>query len=175
MSKTFSVQIPVSPYLKPYIAKRFGNPIPINNKSLVGVFLLGVLEKQHYHVSFAEHAKENRFMQFTEVITCVAPYSIMRDFGWSLKRDHIIQFNRFFEEHFDLDLHLHVERNINSNTRYAGYKQAIESFATLHCIDIETTITFEALKKMEYRYRQRIKHFSSVKLSSPENQPALFQ
>lgn len=170
MPGSFTVQIPVAPYLKPYITIRFGDPIPINNKSLVGVFLLGVLEKENYHVSFNQSDKINRFQQFTEKITCVGPYSIMRDIGWSLKQDHIIQFNRFFEEHFDLDLHLYVNRNIKNGSRYAGYKQAIEEFARIYRIDLEETISYEALKKMEYRYRTKL----SVNLSPQQKQVQLF-
>lgn len=172
MPKTFSVQIPVSPYLKPYITRRFGDPIAIDNQSLVGVFLIGVLEKQNFNVGGQNQKKDIRFNYFTDSITCVAPISLMKDFGWNLKPDHIIQFNRFFEEHFDLDLHLHVERNVKKNTRYAGYKQAIESFAVEYNICLEETISFEGLKKMEYRYREKIKKKTFGTLSSPKIQPA---
>lgn len=151
----------------------FGNPIQIDNQSFVGVFLIGVLEKQNFHISFTEEKKETSFQQYTEKILCIAPYYIMRDFGWNLKRDHIIQFNRFFDNMFDHDLYLFVKRNINSQSRYAGYKQSIESFAEKNCIELETTITFEALKKREYRYRTKIETIFSDTLSLPNKQATL--
>ena len=172
MPKTFSVQIPTSPYLKHFICKEFGHPIQINNQSLIGVFMIGILEKQNFHVHMPQEQKNYRYLYFTEKITCIAPLSLIRNFGFTVKEDHVIQLNRFFEEYFDHELYLYVKRNTKQGHRYAGYKQAIESFAALYHIVLEETISFEALKKMEYRYRIKKENKSVDDLSSPVKQAA---
>jgi len=178
MAQTFSVQIPTSPHIKCLIRHEFGDPIPINNQSLIGVFMIGVLQKENFNTRQPDGKADTRFLYFTEKVTCVAPISLLKDMGWNLKRDHIIQFNRFFEEYFDRELYIHVKRNTLTDTRYAGYKQAIESFAARYFIEVEQHITYEALKKKEYRYRMKVEDVqekSFATLSSPQKQTALFQ
>lgn len=172
MADTFSVQIPTSPYLKKFVIAEFGDPIRINNDSLIGVFLIGILEKQNFHIPLKLDEKDFRYRHFTEKITCIAPTTLMKDFGFAIKADHAIQLNRFFEEHFDRELYYFVKRNTIAGARYAGYKQAIEAFAALYSIELEKTVTFESLKKMEYRYRTKMYKKSVEDLSSPEKQAA---
>lgn len=177
MAQTFSVQIPTSPHIKCLIRHEFGDPIPINNQSLIGVFLIGVLEKKSFHTPLPNGKADLRLHYFTERVTCVAPMSLLKDFGWNIKRDHIIQFNRFFEEHFDRELYIHVKRNTLADARYAGYKQALESFAAQYFIELEKDISFETLKKKEYRYRMKVEEVQNKSfdtLSSPQKQTALF-
>lgn len=176
MAKTFSVQIPTSPYLKQFIKAEFGEPIPINNYNLVGVFLIGVLQKENFNTRLPNEKKDFRYTRFTTAVTCVAPITLIRNFGFALNADATIQINRFFEEYFDRELYLFVKRNTDPGKRYAGYKQAIEAFAVLHSLDLENTVTFDALKKMESRYRKKIEDKSVATLSPRKKQAApLFQ
>jgi hypothetical protein len=175
MSKFFTVQIPTSVYLKVFVEREFGSPVPINNHSLLGVFLIGTLQKTNPITRFSWVQKNLRFQHFTEKIVCIAPISLMKDFGFSVTEDQVIQINRFFEQYFDRELYYYVKHRVNSNERYSGYKEAIQSFATHYGLVLEEHITYEALKKMEYRYRTKVnKEIISQVCPLPPQQRILF-
>lgn len=157
MCKKFTVKIPTSAYIKVYIESQFGSPVPINNKNIIGIYLVGLLEKNNFRIAMNPKEKNLRFQKLKENIKCEAPISVMKDIGWHLREDHIIQINRFFEEHFEHELYMFVKRNTIPGSRYLGYKQAIHLFANEKNIEIEKHISYEGLKKMEYVYRKRIK------------------
>jgi hypothetical protein len=174
MPGSFTVQIPVSPYVKKFVVAEFGNPVRISNYNFFGIFIIGVLQKENFSTRLTFNKKNLRYNHFTEKITCVAPISLIRNLGYHVSDDHIIQINRFFEYCFDRELYYFVKQNTNTNTRYAGYKQAIEKFAFHYDIHIENEVSFEALKKMEYRYRKTIIKKSVATLSPPVKQASMF-
>lgn len=175
MSKFFTVQIPTSTYLKVFIDREFGDPVPINNRSLLGTVLIATLEKQKKFTRLSKIDRDFRFQHFSEKITCRAPISVMKDFGFALTEDHTIQINRFFEQYFDRELYFFVKHRIRENERYSGYKEAIQEFATHYGLILEEHITYEALKKMEYRYRKTVLKNLSQICPLPSKQATLWQ
>jgi hypothetical protein len=107
--------------------------------------------------------------------------------GFGIKPANIINLNNYLETLFDDELYrfcndylkyqevakkavfAFVEayqikiqsRQVRKINREATIKDALEAFANKLSIEIETDISFEGLKKMEYRARQR-KTFSSA-------------
>lgn len=71
--------------------------------------------------------------------------------------DHIIAINQFWKKSFDHQLHLFCMKYVNKEARFAGYSMAIEAFARMNGIDIDQDISFDGLKKAEYRFRTKTK------------------
>lgn len=103
-------------------------------------------------------SKENQSVRmkfFTDNLQIFIPFSNMRRFGHTLSLDHIIMINRFLEIDFSNELVRHCRYITKGENRYLSYKEAYEAFLEKHHIDIEDDITFDALKKMEYRSRKK--------------------
>ena len=73
--------------------------------------------------------------------------------GLNIEVAKVLVINRYFGNQFEEDLYHFCQRNITPG-RYAGYDRALDLFAKRYDIEFEEDITFEALKKMEYRYRK---------------------
>jgi hypothetical protein len=77
-----------------------------------------------------------------------------------LNEHSIISFNKFFEERFEEDLCKHCELAMIYKVEI---KKSLEEFCWRHHIEIDRDITFDALKKKEYRHRESLKKRASVK------------
>lgn len=168
MAKTYTVTLPVSPYIHDFITHLYGNPLSIDNKTFIGVFLIGVLEKSFINDNLPEKDSDYRLSFFTEKILCRAPMSMKYDYGNLINRDKIIVINRLFEKMFEERLYFYVQNNIKKNARYPGYKEAIELFAKQYNINLYNTVSMDCLLKMEYRYRKEIIKKELCGLSCPD-------
>jgi hypothetical protein len=175
-TKYFSVQIPTSTYIKKFIQKRCGNPVAINNNSLLGVVLIAVMDKPKYHVHLKPHEKESCFKSYTDNLACVAPLSLLKDYHFSLTKDQVIQINRYFEQSFKEALYIHCTHRVNHQKRVKGYDDAIFEFAELYKIAIGQDVTFDCLKKMEYRKRKeyQVKIFEDMSATQIAVQQSFF-
>ena len=176
-NKQFSVQIPTSPYMAKFLAKRYGNPVPINNKNLLGTTLISLMEKPGFHVQMKPNDKQLYFYkQFTTKLQSVAPLSLMKDYNYNLTIDQVIQMNRFFDNYFEQILYIFCAAKINRNQRHVGYDDAIFEFADIHEIAIGQDVSFDCLKKNEYRYRKNLekKLFGELSPQNKRNNPLLF-
>jgi hypothetical protein len=170
MINHYSVAIPTNPYLKAFITRFYGDPISINNRSHIGVFLIGVMSKENFSTRMAFDKKDIRYKFFTEKIQCVAPVSLMSRYGYYLSEDQVIQINRYFETLFEEQLYFYVQRNIDTTKRRSGYEKAIENFADFYNIELNEKVSFDCLKKIEYRFRKKTEKISLTTLSA-QKQP----
>lgn len=75
-----------------------------------------------------------------------------RGLGFDISDASTISINKFFETRFNEDLKKWCELG----TIYkVEYKKNIEDFCMRHRIELEYDITFEAIKKKEYRFRKK--------------------
>jgi hypothetical protein len=158
MSSIYTVTIPTNPYLKAFITCFYGDPVSIDNKSHLGIYLIGVMSKKKPFSNLRQEEKTERYRYFTEKLQCVAPISYMSVYGFSISQDHVILINRYFESLFEEQLYHFVQRNINPNKRYSGYQSAIENFCLYYNIDLNGSVSFECLKKIEWRYRKKVQN-----------------
>lgn len=149
----YHIRIPAKPYISKFAHVRYGNPVPINNSSALSALIRGLLAKPGYNVKYASSQENLRLRYLTAHIACSAPVSQMPQLGYALTTDHIIQINAFLEEDFKERLQLFVAKTANWQARRSGIDQAIEAFANHYGIIIDDEITFDGLKKMEYRAR----------------------
>lgn len=157
MSFHYSVSLPVKAYIKKYIHTIEGSPIRFDSNSMLCMIIRAYLQSK---------AKSGRSRQ--ELISAV---SIRRErleiqipktkknisvIGLHIKEDNIVLINRYLEELFEQELHRFINQYIQSaEGRYKGYKEAYFSFAELYNIVLEEDITFDGLKKLEYRNRKK--------------------
>lgn len=151
----YSVHIKTSPHLKKFISLEFGNPVKIDNSSLLGVVLISMLQKDSFHVSLKPRQKEQLSVNYSVSITCQAPMSLMKDYGHIITLDQVIQLNRFFEKFFFEKFFLFVHYRLDKNKRKMGVQDAIYDFCNYYDIDLEREISYDALKKAEYRHRNK--------------------
>lgn len=176
MPRYFSVNIPTNTYIKKFIQKRYGNPVPINNNSLLGVVLIAVMDKPKYHVHLKPHEKDSCLKTYTDTLPCVAPLSLLKDYHFHLTKDQIIQINRYFEQSFKEALYIFCANRVDHQKRVKGYDNAIFDFAECYQIAIGTDVTFDCLKKMEYRKRKEleVKFFEDMSTSKTALQQTFF-
>lgn len=155
MSKSFVVNVPVSPYILKFATLRYGYPIKLDNSTLLSGAIISLLGKENFNTRMPLHKKNLQYKHYIASLQFVAPISIMRNLGFSLTHDQAIQVNRHLEADFEERLHIYVAQNINSETRRCGYQKAVEQFAAFYGIDIDRDISLDGLMKIQYRYRIR--------------------
>jgi len=158
MASKFYVKIPMPSYLAKFVLARYGNnkAIDIENSNTISTTIYSLLQKPYIKTLESNKAKEITVINYTSYIQCVAPLSLIRDIGFIITNDQVIQFNRFVDDLFEEYLYIFVQKNTKQNQRYCGFKEAIELFAQIHNIEIDVDITFDTLKKAEYRHRKNI-------------------
>lgn len=166
MPRTFTVTIPAKAHIAKYSAVRYGHTIRISNTTAVGALMIGLLNKPSFNSGYPTHKKDIRFLHFNSHIQFIADIRDWYTVGTHLSDEHIIQVNTFLENDFADRLAVYVWSQTNHNTRYRGINEAIISFADHLGIVIDEDITFDGLKKMEYRKRKELEK-SLTTLSAP--------
>ncbi|HEU4574614.1 MAG TPA: hypothetical protein VFS36_06390 [Chitinophagaceae bacterium] len=154
--RTYSVIIPTKTYLRKYIYCEHGFPLEINYNSTLGTLILCMLEKEVFTVKMSEAKKDMRIQYMNDQLEFTASLNTMHYKGSGLSKDKIIAINRYIENSFVEDLHRHCKYHIKETSWRPGIKDAIYAFAESYGIDVETDISFEALKKAEFRYKKRL-------------------
>lgn len=101
-----------------------------------------------------------RISYMQDTVNFCASFKTMAYKGHSINPDKIIAINRYFEDVFIDDLYRFcLERTKGSSGWRPGIDAAIEEFARAFNIIIDTDISFDALKKAEYRHRKKQEEF----------------
>lgn len=152
---TLSIRITTKPYLAQFIKAQYGSPVVLSNREMFGTIVLSLLQKNVcLHKNLNE--KHISLRSFTTYFECLAPYTYLKSFGVDLEDDQIIQLNRYFDDEFERQLYQFVQFNIQGDIRYKGYARALYAFCKMYGIHVGDHITFEALKKTEYRFRKNL-------------------
>jgi len=150
----FSIHLPTKPHLKKYLEAKYGNPVIFQMDSYFGLIIAAVIEKNVY----ADRNKEvihRAFDIYKEPIIIHLPISWLKNYryGTDVSEKHVVYINKLIESSFEDELYMHCAVATIYNQQR---KIAIENFCAGYNIDIETDVSFENLKKMEYRYREKI-------------------
>lgn len=161
MAAIYTVKIPTKPYLKKFVSKQYGLPFLIDYNSVFGMMLNTLLEKNNYRVLPLE-CRDKKLHSFTASIDIQKPSSYFLNYRNTLNpnSNSIILINRFLEILFTQELHHYCQKNIQQNTRYPGYQEAIQSYVQKMDIEIPEDITLDALIKAQYRYRKKLEEKS---------------
>lgn len=176
--RTFAVNIPTKSYLRKYLHKRYGYPVVINNRTLIGSVLVAFLNKKVYSDRSNATDLFNTYATLNDRLECVVAQNevFFGTTGLQIDPAKVIVINRYFSAQFEEDVHRFCLQNITSNGKRPGYDRALEKFAEMFDIEFDVDITFEALKKMEYRYRKKLEQNLTANVPASKClQQALFQ
>ncbi|MDH7463991.1 hypothetical protein QEG73_22000 [Chitinophagaceae bacterium 26-R-25] len=174
--KYYTINIPTKPYLKKYLVAKYGSPVELNYNTLLGSSVLLALSKT-IPSDTSDFKKDIRYRSFSELVWFKIPKSQVNSYrhGLNISRTHIIALNRYFELEFEEYMFNFcnfemMKRNLPTR------KKALELFAENIGLEIEEDITFECLKKTDYRTSLKFKGFpdSFVPKGIYAVQPSLF-
>jgi hypothetical protein len=181
MAKYCVVKIPTKPHLKKYIEHHLSPSLMIPGDHPVQKFLYIMLEKKFYRYDF----KSFESGPCHELEFHISKYTFSH-VGSTISRQNVMVINDYLQELFDRDLYSfcrdfekYADFNEVAYMQFASFysipvkrseaymhkknwlqkpslKQILEQFASLYSIDLEKDISFDALKKMEYRVRKRL-------------------
>ena len=164
--KSFTFRLPVKKYIQKYLTTMYGPTIPATMETDIGFVVLNTLASRlesqvcrGYNKQF-DNGKNGD-------ITFTIPFHYFYLTKKELSIHTAILLNRYFENKFEEELSRFVH---SRNTEGWGkYKKAIEDFAAFYNIEIEEDISFDGLKKMEYRHRKKNIENSLCRLSPIKN------
>jgi DNA primase len=136
---------------------RFITPAIINANLFNAAEKLGIVKR-----SRNDDSNYDGFDQFSTPLHVYLPSYWLKSYQYKteIPKCNIIYLNKHFEEKFEEELCRHC---FLLNLFGIEIKEALENFCKRHNIEIEEDITFEALKKKEYRERKKLEE----KLSKP--------
>lgn len=132
----------------------YGSDLRFTTENLFGITVAAFLEKP---LEFHKTKEELRCRtdRYTEPMTIQLHKSFLskrRSYGFDISDASTISFNKLFETRFNEDLLRWCELGVIYKVEY---KKNIEDFCMRHKIELEYDITFEAIKKKEYRFRKK--------------------
>jgi hypothetical protein len=168
----YTIHLPVKTYVRKYLSTIYGNPIIIDGRSEFSDVILAKLSSS-LHSFLSPTDLELRLNRFTDRIDIKLPIYYWYQLENKLDQHNIVRINRYFENRFENDFCYAVSLAVSIARQER--KKAIEAFAVTHGIDVEYDITFDALKKMEYRFRKEKEKNSKKVLNGLSRENSLFQ
>lgn len=147
----YSIHLPVKTYVRKYLETIYGNPVIIDGRSEFSDVILAKLSSS-LHSFLSPTDLELRLNRFTDKVCIKIPIHYWYKLNNTIDQHNIVRLNRYFENRFEQDFCYAVSLAVSMAKQER--KTAIENFADRHAIDVEVDITFDALKKMEYRFRK---------------------
>jgi hypothetical protein len=184
-----TIKIPTKTYLKKFILQEVGTPLITPGEHPIQRFLYILLDKKKHDYNFKSIQR-----QYDDILEVSISYATYHQIGFSLSQENVIQFNDYVEQIFDKELfkfcqdflkyHTVVQEGLQSMaTMYdikmqrehkrawfqvPQIKEALEAFAQVYQLEIELDLSFECLKKMEYRARKRYENKKNTQLPRPQ-------
>lgn len=155
MSTTYTVTLPVKPYVQKYINTiEGGEQIKFDAKNMFCMIIRAYLENSN-KCGLNSQDMEAHLKTRNKQIKIIVPMKRMGDVGHTIKPDNAVLINRFLEDVFKKAFISFVKDFTKKEGRYRDYKDAYYAFAESYKIVIDEDITFDALQKMDYRSRQK--------------------
>lgn len=161
-----TVMIPTKLYLQKYISAWYGNPFHLNNQTIFGTLIICLLDKANYSTGMSTTNRDLRISHMNTSFECIIPIVSTRYKNYELSDDKVIAINRVIETQFDQELMKWCAEKKQNRLWRPGIDKAINSFCDIYGIDLESDISFDALKQREYRYRTRAKTFFQPNVAS---------
>lgn len=164
MKSHFSVKLPTKAYLKKYIEVLYGSPVTFNTNSYLGKIIAVVLDKN----VFPERSRtviHKTFDVYDKELTIFLPIRWMEKYyyGTDINAKKVVYINKLIEDKFEEELFMYCQvLDLLGIER----KDSLLEFCNKYNLEIDEDITFECIKKMEYRMRQKFS-LNAVSYSSP--------
>jgi hypothetical protein len=152
-SRKITVTLRCKPYLAKFVHSVYGSPLAADSNSLLGSYIYLCLSKNMYENRHLYHHK--RAIPQSSIQIKISKWQF-NSIGFHIPEDKAISINSFIEKTFTEHLYNWCFVHTKKEVRFKGYDDQIRSFAAHHNIvldDDNQDISFDALKKKEYRYR----------------------
>jgi hypothetical protein len=160
--KHFAFRMPVKKYVQKYLTALYGPTIPATLDTDIGFVILNTLSSRldgQVCRGYNKPLQQGKMGQITFIISFHYYYYTKKE----VSVHTAILLNRYFENRFEEELIRYMQvQDINCK---GGYKKALEAFAALYNIELDEDISFDGLKKMEYRSRKKKFKLSLCNLS----------
>lgn len=154
----FSITLKTKPYLKKYLHALYGDPLIFTLDNFFGMSVAGLLENP----IDPQRKKQDlrlRCDRFGTDLLLYCPLNFIRKsrYGTDICEKQTISINKLFEERFEEDVfrYCHTLKLVG-----VEIKDALEEFCRIYNIEIDVDITYEAIKKKEFRYRKNLEQIS---------------
>lgn len=154
-ARSYTVIVPTKAFLRKFIYAEYGHPLKLDYLTTLGTLILCLLENEDFSINMNNEKRDSRIQYMNDKIEFSASLNTMRYKGHSLSKDKIIAINRHIENEFIRELSFFCKTNLKNRAWRPGIKEAIYSFCEKYSIEVEEDVTYEALKKAEFRYRER--------------------
>lgn len=144
----------------------YGDQIYLTKDDYLGMTLTAFLQRKIQRDRTITQIKRKTDVLDDQIILYL-PFSWAKDyhFGTEITNEQVIAVNKLIEERFEEDLFRFCYMFYMTGFKK---KQAIEEFCIHYNLDIDTDVTYENLKKMEYRYRIKLEQKQSPLILSPK-------
>ena len=163
-TRYISTAIPCKRYLAKFAASVYGHPIKADTSTMIGQFIQLCLDKNTYDNRHSSEAKKNLYEAKLNISINEWQFN---GIGYNIAPEKAIAINSFIEKIFTEHLYQWCYVRTKKNCRFKGVDEQIRSFAAHHNIvldDDQEDISFDALKKKEYRFRLNlIKHHNEYR------------
>jgi len=164
--KYFTFRLPVKKYIQKYLTTLYGETIPATMDTDIGFIILNIL---------ASRLESQVARGYNKQLQAGVPGSVtftIPIFYWYYTKKQLsvhtcILLNRFLENRFEDELCRFIA--MRDTEGHGKYKKAIEDFSRIYNIELEEDITFDGLRKMEYRSRKKRAEVSLCKMSPINN------
>jgi len=154
----FNVKIPVKAYIWKYLAARYGFPLEVKASTSFGDIVLTKL-KDTTKTKLSSYDLNIKLRSYNSVLRVLIPWDYLYRINQELSPSVIVRLNNFFENQFREELHRYVQALTDTGETV---KEAIEKFAEKYGIELDEDVSFDCLKKMEYRDRIAVKTASQI-------------
>lgn len=170
--KYYTVSLPCKRHIEKFVRAIFGDEaIRADHSSTLGCFVLVSLEKEIYDSRNVTEDFQYKGMEGSVPIQ-VSQY-VWQTIGFEIAPEKQLIINRFLENYFKESLYLYCAARAKEEGRFKGYDKLIYEFAKKFNLVLDAgvgeveDISYEGLKKMEYRYRTK-RMEESVAVSIPQ-------
>lgn len=149
---SFTFVLPSKTYIKKFITSTHGDPIKLDLKTDFGFVVLTTLASRLDGKMSRGNIDlwQNRFV---DKIIFKIPFHYLRITKRELTPATFVLLNRYFENQFEREVGRFIDKSLASGNTI---KKGIEDFMDKYNIDLEHDISYEAVKKAEYRNRKKL-------------------
>jgi hypothetical protein len=144
-------EICVKPYVKTYLENKFGNPMCLPRKTLIGKYFYSLLEKSN-------ERREKECVEYKAKITIKITQDVFFRNGYILSQTSLRDFNFLVEQEIFGKLYNEIDKLISKNYLI---KDAIYEALEIYHLPPEC-MSYESIRKNYYR--QRLRSESSVNI-----------
>ena len=164
MPGTIQINMPMKPYLRKFLLKKYGNTYKISFYSLLGKFFLEILDKQY--------RKGDGKIRSSSSYTFIIPKTIVEKVGFDMPPQKMKRFEEMLESLFKSELEAHIDLtvefdlyvNINDKNYKLDVMKAMKQFLDFYKIN-EDELKLESVYRSYQRNKKDVGHKSTKALN----------